>query len=120
MRVMSRAMFRDAIRRDMGLPVASDRGGPVGEPAPTHPRPDNRLIDQKLSDAVEKFNLAGAFAVAQAVRVSVAAQTANGPYGIPLWTLGAEVGLPQGAVTEVRRASWDDGGGNLLRLTPRS
>lgn len=121
MRLMTRASFRDAIRRDMGLPIASDRGGPIGDPAPTHPRPNNALINQKLSDAVEKFNLAGAFSVAQAVAAPLPATLSNGPVGVPLWTLGASVDLPQGAVTEVRRASWDAGSGaQLLRLAPAS
>lgn len=120
MRIMTRAEFRDAIRRDMGLPVASDKGGKVGDPAGTHPRPANGLIDQKLSDAVERFNLAASFAVAQNVAVAIPAQTTNGPYAIPLWTLGASAGMPQGATIDVRRVSWDDGGGNKLRLTPAS
>lgn len=117
---MTRAQFRDAIRRDMGLPVASDKGGKIGDPASTHPRPANFLIDQKLTDAVERFNLEGGFAVANNVAVTVAAQTANGPYAVPLWTLGASMGMQQGATYEVRRVSWDDGSGNRLRLQPSS
>jgi hypothetical protein len=120
MRVMTLAEYRDAIRRDMGLPVASDKGGKVGDPASTHPRPTNALINQKLNDAVEKFNLEGGFAVANNVAVPVTAQTVNGPYSFSLWTLGASAGMKQGATYEVRRVRWDDGSGNRTRVDPAS
>ena len=120
MRLMTRAQYRDAIRRDMGLPVASDKGGPVGDPASTHPRPTNDVLNQKLSDAVEMFNLEGGFSVAVNIPVTVAAQTADGPYAVALWTLGAASDMQQGAVYEVRRVAWDDGSGNRLRLQPLS
>lgn len=121
MRVMSLCEYRDAIRRDMGLPVASDKpGGKVGDPASTHPRPTNKLINQKLNNAVEQFNLEGGFSVANNVAVPVAAQTADGPYAFSLWTIGASAGLPQGAAYEVRRVRWDDGSGNRTPVYPAS
>lgn len=120
MRVMTLAQYRDAIRIDMGLPVASERGGKVGDPAPTHPRPTNKVINQKLNDAVEKFNLEGGFTVANNVAVSISAQTANGPYSFSLWTLGADAAMRQGTTYEVRRVRWDDGSGNRLRVEPAS
>ena len=96
MRLMTRAQYRDAIRRDMGLLVASDKGGPVGDPASTHPRPTNDVLNQKLSDAVEMFNLEGGFSVAVNIPGDRGRADGGRPYAVALWTLGAASDMQQG------------------------
>lgn len=108
----TRRQFRDSFRRDMGLPIASDRGGKEGDPASTHPRPSNGEINQALEDALSEYCVETGFQIATAVTESVEAQTDDGPYAFALRNLGTTSetgGLRGGDTNAVRRVVWDDG-----------
>lgn len=117
----TRRQFRDDFRTDLGLPIALDKGGASGDPAATHPRPSNRVIDKMLDEALSEFCVECGFQVATTVTESVDAQTADGPYAVSLSEIGTTSdtgGLRAGDINEVRRVLWDDGSTQTV-LTPK-
>jgi hypothetical protein len=118
MQAMTRAQMRDAIRLEMGLPIAKSRGGNVGDPAKTHPRPTNDLINQKLDDALSMIARESGFSVVSSLTQAVSAQTANGAYSVSLWSFGVPT-VKQGSSDQVRRVSWYNGE-TWEMLTPSS
>jgi len=116
---MTRAEMRDWIRRMLGIipPVdTSDTSALPGQEPTQQPYPTNALIDQAIENAARHVNLSLGIIVDTTVRqISVAAQTADGPYRIGLDSL--QTG--SGSVWGVREAFWNNGSSDSP-LTPAS
>lgn len=116
---LTRAQFRDAIRHNLNKRTALDDdpvNGKAGEPSSRFPWPDNRLINQKLDEAISFLSRKARFSEVTGIEVSVALGTET-PQTVSLRTVGLDQGLQLGQINEVRRVYWDDGS-TKTRLIP--
>jgi hypothetical protein len=126
MPALTRAEARDVIRRKLKKLTSRQEytlmgtgDNRVGDPASTHPFPDNDEINGELDLATDYINRKCRLGHAQDVTVGVSAQTADGPLAIPLRSVGLDNGLNLGDVNLVKRAYYDDGT-TVFRLNPFS
>lgn len=114
---LTRAEFRDAVRRKMSqVPPVDDGVGIAGAQPVENPFPSNPLLNQCLNEAVAFLSRKGRLARDPVPRsIGVGAQTADGPYYTSLSMVS-----PAFSVNEVLRVAWIPSGGEEQQLTPAS
>jgi hypothetical protein len=124
MEAITRAELRERVRHSLNKRTARDASasGVLGDPAGTHPWPSNSFLNEKSDEALRLLNSECNLGHVQDIEVSVAATTEDGVQRVKLRTLTAETPdgqrLDFGDVHTVKRAYWEDSGGNLTPLTP--
>lgn len=117
----TRAAFRDIIRRNIQIPPPLDTNqGAEGDCPSAFPSPSNADLNQAINEAIANLNIACDLGRVLDVEVSVAAQTANGPFYIDLRTVTAPGRDANGWINTVERASWTTDDTNFTRLFPVS
>jgi hypothetical protein len=115
MPLLTRAQFRDAIRRDLQIIPPWDTGtGLQGDVPATQPNPSNPTINQAIQNAIDDINNATGFHVSS-VAYPVAAQTASVPYSVSIAQLTP---LQVASVADIKQLIWDDGTNTPFELTP--
>jgi hypothetical protein len=128
MPALTRREARDVLRRDKLSLLTSvqeyERFGTgdnvVGDPASSHPDPDNAQINSQLDLAADFLNRKCRIGHVQDVEIEVAAQTADGPLAISLRNVGVgQGGLTPGDINQVKRVYFEESDGTTYRILPR-
>lgn len=112
---LTRAEFRDAVRRRMSMvPPVDDGVGSAGAVPTRNPYPTNPLLNQLLNEAVIFLSRKGKLAKDPVPRlIDVGAQTADGPFYTSLSLIS-----PAYSVNSVNRVAWIPDGGEETQLFP--
>jgi hypothetical protein len=106
------AQGRDAIRRMLGItPPADMNAGPPGAVPSDWPEPTNLVLNQCVGFAIQEINRQSEHHNTTSLCVPVAAQTAYGPFSVPLSTIVGTVG---NIVNDIQRVSWHGGKDSIL------
>lgn len=111
--------MREWIWTNCGIVTPYQRGlpdSPPGTASTIQPFPTKDACNQGIQTAVSKAN--EYIGVSDSINIrthDIEAQTANGPYIIDLAQMP---GFPERAINSIRRAWWDDGSGDPVRLYP--
>lgn len=125
-RLLTRAEFRDSVRRDLGIvpPIDVSNANPPGAQPTNAPYPTNRQIDDCFQEAISDVNRDCDFHMTD-IPVSVNAVTANGPFGLYLGDLTPNsTGLtnafaPNAKIIDVQRLTWTpEGNTQSTLITP--
>lgn len=117
--LLTRAQFRDTIRRKLGIvpPIDISMSNPAGAHPTNSPYPTNMQINDALTDAIRDINRECGFHV-QTINVPVDGVSAAiyGPYGMALKDMQPNTGTPSdysppGFLNEIRRVLWTPDGG---------
>lgn len=124
MELLTRANMRERIRRDrLGIitPLQMSLASAAAGDVPTYqPDPSNESINAAIEEALAELNSDIFFATGSSlIPISVAAQTANGPYRINLQTaISSYTAL--GQINTTRHVHWTPTSGPVINLTPRT